>query len=105
MDAKKILEDIKKKSQETISMALRKAKKEGTLKDEDVQKIYDASVKISDSVVKEIESVDDRDEIVIATAMSLVSLISDTVKIYMEDNRINIEGEEQCKDAPESMYL
>lgn len=107
MEATQILEEIVTKSKQAMQSTLEAAKEEGILDKENIQKIYDVSNDISIYIVDKLSKVDDREEIVLSTAFSLINIVSNTLKIYMEDNNIEIgvADIETVNDAPYSMYL
>lgn len=104
MNIKNALEEILEKSKKAIFAALKEAKRKNLLEDEDAVKIHQMTSELSEEIIKKIENSDDRDEIVIATVMSIVEILTDTVKIYMEGNGIELEIPDERDGAPDTMY-
>lgn len=105
MDIKSILSEVMNELDEAVRLALLTAKENGTLRKDDLNKIHALSVKASSTVVHECD--EGRDEISIATMLATARLLVDTVKIFIEDNSIDIveDDKQDTANAPEHMYL
>ncbi len=110
MDAKQVLEEIVKKSNDAMAMAIKAALDKGAPKDELAEIVYKISEKTTADVINVLAETENSKEVMLSVAFGILRMLADTLKIYLEDNNINIQAEDiedetEIPGAPDSMYL